>query len=75
MQAVRLGMNRDEVIAAIGAPSSVRSTASEKAGSLFYFGSDTRRVVWSYTGSGSIIFSRNEYSGALKVVGVNAGPM
>lgn len=74
VKTVRLGMNRDEVIAAIGTPRSVRSTASEKAGSLFYFGSDTRRVVWSYADSGSIVFSRNEYSGALNVVGIVPGP-
>lgn len=58
----------EEVIAAIGAPDHVSSESTGKRGIPFYFGSDTRRVSWSYTGAGFVVFTRNEYTGVLRVV-------
>ncbi|GFE80608.1 hypothetical protein GCM10011487_26080 [Steroidobacter agaridevorans] len=56
-----------EVIAAIGSPDHVSSKSTGKKGIPFYFGSDTRRVSWSYSGVGYVVFSRNEYNGELRV--------
>lgn len=56
-----------EVIAAIGSPDHVSSKSTGKRAIPFYFGSDTRRVSWSYTGVGYVVFSRNEYNGELRV--------
>lgn len=57
-----------EVIAAIGSPDNVSGKSTGKMAIPFYFGSDTRRVSWSYTGVGFVVFSRNEYNGELRVV-------
>ena len=65
---VRQDMLPDEVIAAIGAPDHVSSESTGKKGVPFYFGTDTRRTSWSYTGAGFVVFSRNEYTGVLRVV-------
>jgi hypothetical protein len=65
---VREGMLSDEVIAGIGAPDHVSNASTGKMAIPFYFGSDTRRISWSYTGVGFVVFSRNEYTGTLRVV-------
>lgn len=62
----------EEVMAAIGAPDHVSSESTGKKGIPFYFGSDTRRVSWSYAGVGYVVFSRNEYTGTLRVVETKA---
>jgi hypothetical protein len=66
------GMVADEVIASIGAPDHVSSNETGKRFLPFYFGSDTRHVSWSYTGAGFVVFSRNEYTGVLRVVETKA---
>ena len=66
--AVKKEMLTEEVIAAIGAPDHVSDASTGKFAIPFYFGSDTRRVSWSYTGAGFVVFSRNAYSGVLRVV-------
>jgi hypothetical protein len=65
---LREGMLADEVIGAIGAPDHVSSNETGKRFLPFYFGSDTRHVSWSYTGVGFVVFTRNEYTGVLRVV-------
>jgi hypothetical protein len=65
---VKQNMLADEVVAAIGAPNHVSSESTGKKGVPFYFGTDTRRVSWSYTGAGFVVFTRNEYTGVLRVV-------
>lgn len=65
-------MLADEVVAAIGAPDHVSSASTGKKAIPFYFGSDTRRVSWSYAGVGFVVFSRNEYTGVLRVVETKA---
>lgn len=69
---IKQEMLTEEVIAAIGAPDHVSSESTGKKGIPFYFGSDTRRVSWSYTGVGFVVFSRNEYTGTLRVVETKA---
>lgn len=64
---IKQEMLPDEVMAAIGAPDHVSSESTGKKGMPFYFGSDTRRVSWSYSGVGYVVFSRNEYNGELRV--------
>jgi hypothetical protein len=65
---VKQEMLAEEVVAAIGAPDHVSSEGTGKRAIPFYFGSDTRRVSWSYTGAGFVVFSRNDYTGVLRVV-------
>jgi hypothetical protein len=69
---VKPEMLTEEVIAAIGAPDHVSSESTGKRAIPFYFGSDTRRVSWSYAGVGYVVFSRNEYTGTLRVVETKA---
>ncbi|MFC4311730.1 hypothetical protein ACFPN2_21775 [Steroidobacter flavus] len=69
---IRQEMRESEVIIAIGSPDHVSSESTGKRGIPFYFGSDTRRVSWSYTGVGYVVFSRNEYNGELRVVETKA---
>jgi hypothetical protein len=69
---IKQEMLPEEVIAAIGAPDHVSSESTGKKGIPFYFGSDTRRVSWSYARVGYVVFSRNEYTGTLRVVETKA---
>jgi hypothetical protein len=62
------GMSSEDVLRVIGSPDEVSSKSTGKKGTLFYFGSDTRRESWSYTGIGFVVFTRNEYTASLKVV-------
>ena len=65
---IKEGMLTEQVIAGIGAPDHVSSKSTGKLANPFYFGSDTRHVSCSYTGVGFVVFSRNAYTGVLKVV-------
>lgn len=67
-EAVKEGMTPDQVVALVGPPDEVASKSTGKKGTPFYFGSDTRREYWSYSGIGVIAFTRNEYTASLKVV-------
>jgi len=69
---VKQGMLADEVVAVIGSPDHVSSASTGKKGIPFYFGTDTRRISWSYTGAGFVVFTRNEYTGVLRVVETKA---
>jgi len=72
LAAVKKEMLKEDVIAAIGAPDHVSDDSTGKRAIPFYFGSDTRRVSWSYTGVGFVVFSKNEYTGMLRVVETKA---
>lgn len=69
---VKQDMLAEEVVAAIGSPDHVSSESTGKKGIPFYFGTDTRRISWSYTGAGFVVFTRNEYTGVLRVVETKA---
>lgn len=52
----------------LGEPDDANAYMTGKAWIPFYFGSDVARTDWFYTGQGRIVFSRNRYTGALKVI-------
>ncbi len=68
------GMTEVDVRKVLGEPTRSRSYATGKAWIPWYFGSDTRRTSWTYAGQGVVVFSRNRYSGGLKVVRVDYDP-
>ena len=45
-----------------------------KAWIPFDYGPDTARIDWMYTGKGRVVFSRNRYTGAPKVIKVFYNP-
>jgi hypothetical protein len=61
-------MSPKEVIALIGEPDKMTSEFTKKQWIPFYFGPDTRRATWSYSGIGYVNFVRNKYTGSLSVV-------
>lgn len=65
---IELGMNDAQVRNAIGNPDNSKSYMTGKAWIPFYYGSDTHRSDWIYSGVGRVVFSRNRWSGGLKVV-------
>jgi outer membrane protein assembly factor BamE (lipoprotein component of BamABCDE complex) len=67
---VRRGMGEDEVRELLGPPATTDAYMTGKSWIPFYFGSDTARSMWRYQGQGRVVFSRNQYSGELKVVEV-----
>lgn len=71
---VEVGWNDEQVRAAIGAPDNVEGYITGKSFIPFYYGSDTSRTDWEYKGEGRVVFSRNAYSGTLKVIRVDYDP-
>lgn len=69
---VSVGMNDTEVRKILGDPDNANAYMTGKAFNPFYFGGDTHRTDWMYKGKGRVVFSRNRWSGALKVVRVMA---
>jgi outer membrane protein assembly factor BamE (lipoprotein component of BamABCDE complex) len=65
---VKVGMTDSEVRGILGEPSDTNAYMSGKAFIPMYYGSDTHRSDWMYKGVGRVVFSRNRYSGALKVI-------
>ena len=65
---VRLDANEYDVRKLLGEPDRADAYQTGKALIPFYFGSDEARTDWFYRGQGRIVFSRNRYTGALKVV-------
>lgn len=74
MAQINNGMTEIEVRKALGEPDSSNSYQTGKAWIPFYYGPDTARTDWVYTGKGRVVFSRNRYSGGLKVVRVLYNP-
>ncbi len=71
---VRPGMTDTDVRRILGSPDSSNAYMTGKAWIPFYYGSDTHRSDWMYGGKGRVVFSRNRYSGGLKVVQVLYNP-
>jgi len=71
---VKPGMSDTEVKLAVGAPARTREYITGKVWIPWYYGSDTSRSAWTYPGQGEVVFSRNRYSGNLKVIRVDYDP-
>jgi len=71
---VQVGWNEVEVRKALGEPDSSNAYQTGKGWIPFYYGPDTHRTDWMYRGQGRVVFSRNRYSGALKVIRVLYNP-
>ena len=71
---VQLGMNDAQVRKILGDPDSSNSYMTGKSWIPFYFGADTTRSDWMYKGMGRVVFSRNQYSGSLKVIRIDYNP-
>ena len=70
LAAIKLGDGEHHVRKALGEPDNANAYMTGKAWIPFYFGTDVARTDWMYTGKGRIVFSRNRYTGALKVIRV-----
>ena len=68
------GMTDVEVRKVLGEPTSSKDYMTGKMWIPWYYGSDTSRQEWTYKGKGLITFSRNRYSGGLKVIKVTYDP-
>jgi hypothetical protein len=71
---VKIGMNDVDVRKALGEPTSAKNYMTGKQWIPFYWGPDTGRTDWMYKGQGRVVFSRNRYSGGLKVIKVSYDP-
>lgn len=71
---VQMGMSDEDVRKLLGAPTATRSYMTGKAWMPYYAGSDTSRMAWTYAGQGEVVFSRNRYTGGLKVIRVDYNP-
>lgn len=71
---VRKGMSDDDVRLILGAPSATRTYPTGKSFIPYYYGTDTMHTEWRYRGIGRITFSRNQYSGHLKVIKIHYDP-
>jgi type IV pilus biogenesis protein CpaD/CtpE len=65
---VQAGMSARQVHAILGEPDNVNAYLTGKSWIPFYFGGDTARTDWMYKGMGRVVFSRNQWSGAVKVI-------
>ena len=71
---IELGMNDEDVRSIMGAPDDSNAYMTGKAWIPYYYGPDTSRSDWLYKGHGRVVFSRNRYSGGLKVIRVMYNP-
>lgn len=71
---IEQGMSDGRVRGLIGGPAETRNYVTGKAWIPFYYGPDTSRTEWIYPEEGRITFSRNRYSGELKVINVIYNP-
>ncbi len=71
---VDVGMNDAEVRKVLGDPDNSNAYMTGKAWIPLYYGPDTHRSDWMYKGQGRVVFSRNRYSGGLKVIRVLHNP-
>ncbi len=68
LAAIEPGMTSSQVVEIIGPPTREQNYITGKAFIPFYFGPDASRVDFKYAGVGRVVFSRNRYSGQLKVI-------
>ena len=71
---VELGWTDTQVRKQLGEPDNSNAYMTGKAWIPFYYGPDTHRTDWMYKGKGRVVFSRNRWSGALKVIRVLYNP-
>jgi hypothetical protein len=71
---VELGMNDAEVRKILGDPDDSNAYMTGKAWIPFYYGPDTHRSDWMYKSQGRVVFSRNRWSGSMKVIRVLYNP-
>ena len=71
---VQEGMSDEQVQKLIGWPTNQNAYMTGKSWIPFYWGPDTTRTDWKYKGIGRVVFSRNAYSGQLKVIRVDYDP-
>lgn len=71
---IEVGMSPTEVTKVMGDADSERNYMTGKAFIPFYYGPDTHRSDWIYNGQGRVVFSRNRWSGGLKVIRVDYDP-
>jgi hypothetical protein len=74
LAAIQINGTEFDVRKALGEPDNANAYMTGKAWIPFYFGTDVARTDWMYTGKGRIVFSRNRYTGALKVIKVLYNP-
>ena len=71
---IEMGMSDEKVRSIMGSPDDSNAYMTGKAWIPYYYGSDTHRSDWLYEGQGRVVFSRNRYTGALKVIRVMYNP-
>jgi hypothetical protein len=71
---VEMGWSDEKVRSVLGSPDNANAYMTGKAWIPFYYGPDTHRTDWMYKGQGRVVYSRNRYSGALKVIRVMYNP-
>lgn len=71
---IREEMDDNAVIAILGNPDDSNGYSTGKTHIPFYHGTDTFRVEWMYKGEGRVVFSKNRYSGRLKVIRIDYNP-
>lgn len=71
---IRLGMSDVDVRRTLGEPTGSNSYMTGKQFIPWYFGPDTTRTDYKYAGQGRVVFSRNQYSGELKVIRIDYDP-
>lgn len=71
---VSVGMNDTQVRKALGDPDNANAYTTVKSWIPLYYGPDTHRTDWMYSGQGRVVFSRNPYSGGLEVIHVLHNP-
>ena len=68
------GMSEAQVVEILGAPTSQQNYQTGKAWIPYYYGPDTGRLDYRYKSLGTVVFSRNRYSGGTKVIRVDSDP-
>ncbi|HVP29592.1 MAG TPA: hypothetical protein VMW35_10575 [Myxococcota bacterium] len=71
---VAIGMSDEQVRELIGPPDTANGYITGKSFIPFYYGPDTARTDWKYKGQGRVVFSRNQWSGQLKVIRIDYDP-
>jgi len=71
---VELGTDDETVRGILGPPDKTSAYMTGKSWIPFYYGPDTHRTDWMYKGQGRVVFSRNRWSGQLKVIVITYDP-
>lgn len=71
---VQMGSTDTAVRKLLGDPDESNAYMTGKSWIPFYFGPDTHRTDWMYTGQGRVVFSRSRWTGGLTVIDVLYNP-